>query len=143
MSDELVTPLADPLSPSPGRDRFDLVALATHTLIWDWDLLKQRLVWAGSTEQFFGCAADEVDVAEGDDRRPWANRVHPDDLKATEAASVIALNDGADTWEHTYRLRRIDGSWATVLERAAIVRDAEGHACRVVGSVRDVTSEVE
>ncbi len=143
MPDEMVTPLADPDIQSPGPDRLQLVARATQDLIWDWDLLGHRVVWAGNTEPFFGCGPDEVGLASGSDHLAWAERVHPDDLAATEAASAMALNGGADTWEHAYRFRRIDGTWANVLERAAIVRDAEGKARRVVGTLRDVTTEME
>ena len=101
------------------------------------------MVWAGSTEPYFGCGPDEIGLASGSDHIAWAERVHPEDLAATEAASAMALNGGADTWEHSYRFRRRDGTWANVLERAAIVRDADGRARRVVGTLRDVTTEME
>ena len=143
MSDELVTPVSDPDVLGPPRDRLDLVALATQDLIWDWDLERRRVTWAGSTQPFFGCEPDAISIAEGDDYHAWANRVHPDDLPTTEAAAAMALNGGADTWEHAYRFRRVDGSWAHVLERAAIVRDAAGRAYRVVGALRDITGQIE
>jgi two-component system cell cycle sensor histidine kinase/response regulator CckA len=143
MSDKVVTPFADPDIPGPARDRLDLVAVATKDLIWDWDLPRQRVIWAGNTQPFFGCEADQIAVAEADDHRAWASRVHPDDLAAAEAAAALALNGGARTWEHVYRFRRADGSWAHVLERAVIVRNEAGRAWRVVGSLRDVTREIE
>jgi two-component system cell cycle sensor histidine kinase/response regulator CckA len=139
----MVTPLADPEIPGPGRDRLDLVAFATQDLVWDWDLANKRVRWAGNTQPFFGCDPDAISISEADDYRAWASRVHPDDLPATEAASAMALNGGADTWEHAYRFRRADGSWARVLERAAIIRDAGGRAHRVVGALRDMTSQIE
>ncbi len=44
--------------------------------------------------------------------------VHPEDLAVTEAAARAAINEGGDSWEHEYRYRRSDGSWACMLERA-------------------------
>ena len=143
MADELVTRLADPDIPVYTRDRLDLVALATKDLIWDWDLLGHRVTWAGNTQPFFGCDPHEIVAGQGDDHRTWASLVHPDDLNPAEAAAALALNGGADTWERGYRFRRADGSWANVLERAIIVRDGKGSAYRVVGSLRDVTKEIE
>ncbi len=143
MSDELVTPVAAPDAPGAGRDRFDLVALATQDLVWDWDLVHGHVAWAGGTRPYFGCGPEDIARTEGDDYHAWATRVHPDDLAPTEAACSIALRSGADGWEHEYRFRRADGSWARVLERATIVRTAQGQAIRVVGALRDITRQVE
>lgn len=124
-------------------DRFHLAARATQDLIWDWDLVTKRVVWAGSTGPFFGCEPEEVASAPGGDYQAWASRVHPDDLGTAEAASAAALTSGAESWQHVYRLRRVSGSWAHVLERAFIVRDEEGVAVRVVGAIRDITDRIE
>jgi two-component system, cell cycle sensor histidine kinase and response regulator CckA len=134
---------AAPNAPGPQRDRFDLVALATQDLVWDWDLVDRRVEWAGSTIPFFGCLPEDIVRVEGDDYHAWASRVHPEDLSSTEAAASRALRNGADSWEHEYRFRRADGTWARVHERAAIVRDAGGQAIRVVGAIRDVSRQHE
>ncbi|HEY8256655.1 MAG TPA: PAS domain S-box protein [Gemmatimonadales bacterium] len=143
MSDELVMRVPTPDRKTPQRDLLDLVARATQDLIWDWDLPGQRVSWAGVTYPFFGCEPEEIASTEGDDYRSWAARVHPDDLAATEAASTMALRGGADAWEHEYRFRRADGTWARVLERATIVRDPSGEPFRVVGALRDISRQLE
>ncbi len=123
-------------------ERLNLAALATQDLIWDWDLQRKRVTWAGATQPFFGCEPGDVAASEGSDYHAWASRVHPDDLAVTEAAAK-ALSGSAASWEHEYRIRRMDGSWAHVLERAFIVRDAAGKALRVVGALRDITKRFE
>jgi PAS domain S-box-containing protein len=125
------------------EDRFHLAARATRDLIWDWDLVAGRVTWAGNTVPYFACEPEDLDVASGDDHRAWASRVHPDDLELTEAAAATALRSGAESWEQEYRFRRADGSWARVLERAYIVRDASGRPTRAVGAIQDVTKRVE
>jgi PAS domain S-box-containing protein len=124
-------------------DRFHLAARATRDLIWDWDLVAGRVAWAGNTVPYFDCEAEALDIGPGDDHRAWADRVHPDDLEGSEAAAATALRSGAESWEQEYRFRRADGSWARVLERAYIIRDADGHPTRAVGAIQDVTKRVE
>ena len=121
------------------HERFHLASRATQDIIWDWDLRGSRVVWAGGTPAFFGCAPEAMPLLSKDGNEPWAARVHPEDLPMAEAAARAALASGVEAWEHEYRFRRTDGSWALVLERAFIVRDDEGRALRAVGAMQDVT----
>src|SRR4029079_2107789 len=60
---------------------------------------------------------------------------------ARVAASIQeAFAGGADRWSGEYRLRRADGDYALVLQRAVITHDATGQAIRFVGSVMDITA---
>jgi PAS domain S-box-containing protein len=115
-------------------ERFLLAAEATGDLIWDWDVVRGTVSWAGATQYYFG------DVGQtGPDHEAWVERVHPDDLRRAEAAARAAFVSGARTWEHEYRFRRADGTWAIVRERVCIVRDAAGRAARAVGVMEDVS----
>ncbi len=124
----------------PDGDRFQLAARATQELLWDWDLVRGEIVWAGTTRPYFGLPPDEIATVHGDQYRTWADRVHPDDLRVRETASQTAIESGAESWEHEYRFRRVDGSYADILERAVIGRDAGGRALRIVGAMRDVSA---
>ena len=108
-------------------------------LIWDWDVAQGKVTWAGATEEFFGSTAEALRTDPERGHRLWSSRVHLDDLPATEGAARMALEGGARFWEHEYRIRRTDGSYARMLERARIVRDPAGRPQRVVGVMRDVT----
>jgi len=121
------------------QERFYLTAEATRDLIWDWDVLRGEVTWAGATREFFGRGTEEADPNLVLDHRAWASRVHPDDLALTEQAARAAFASGAHSWEHEYRFCRADGSHAYMFERASIVRDSNGRAVRVVGAMRDVT----
>ena len=138
-----VLPTDDPVGPAADdlrrdRERFLLAAEATGDLIWDWDVARGTVNWAGVTSLYFGRSPRETGLTE-DSRALWAARVHPDDLAHTEAAARGAFLTGARTWSHEYRFRRMDGSWAAVLERACIVRDAAGAPVRAVGAMQDVS----
>jgi two-component system, cell cycle sensor histidine kinase and response regulator CckA len=122
------------------QERFQLAAQATQDLLWDWDLARGEIVWAGTTGPYFGLPPDQIAPVRGDQYRTWAERVHPDDLASTETASQAAIASGAESWEHEYRFRRVDDSYAHMLERAFIARDEAGRAFRIVGAMRDVST---
>ncbi len=121
------------------QDRFQLAARATQELLWDWDLVRGKIVWAGTTRPYFGLPPEQIAPVRGDQDRTGADRVHPDDLATTETASRAAIESGAESWEHEYRFRRADDSYAHILERAFIARDEAGRALRIVGAMRDVS----
>jgi PAS domain S-box-containing protein len=118
-----------------NQERWELAAAATGDLIWDWDLEQGHVAWTGALRPYFG-RAESTWVSRYD---AWASKVHPEDLGATKAAARLAMESGADSWEHEYRFRRIDGTYAAILERARIVRDDGGRAVRIVGALRDIT----
>ncbi|HEX3232750.1 MAG TPA: PAS domain S-box protein [Gemmatimonadales bacterium] len=125
-----------------NQARLRLAAQATQDLIWDWDLVNGRVAWEGPTDSFFPHRPGEPGLA-GNPYQLWARRVHPDDLAVTEAASRAAFESGAESWKQEYRFRRADDSWAHILERAFVVRDARGKAVRAVGAMQDVSRRRE
>jgi PAS domain S-box-containing protein len=122
------------------RQHFQLAARAAHDLMWDWDLVTGEIVWAGTTEPYFQRPPDRMVDPRLSHYRMWADRVHPDDLPAAEAAAKAAIAGGAESWQHEYRFRRADGSYADILERAFIARDESGKALHAVGAMEDITS---
>jgi PAS domain S-box-containing protein len=131
--------------PPPGvtrliRQHFQLAARAAQDLMWDWDLESGDLVWAGTTEPYFRMSPDRMAESTTGQYRLWADRVHPADLPTTEAAARTAIAGGAESWQHEYRFRRANGSYADILERAFIARDEAGKARRIIGAMEDVTA---
>ena len=120
-----------------NQKRFELVARATQDLIWDWDIVGGTVSWSSDTRELFGPGDGVPELME--DYRTWAARVHPEDLPIAEAISRAAFDGGSESWEHEYRFRRADGTWADMVERAFIVRNVAGRPTRVVGAMRDVS----
>ena len=119
-----------------NQERWHLAAAATGDLIWDWDVVAGDVTWTGSIQPYFGGGAGSNHVS---DYHAWAERVHPDDLSSTRIAARVAMETGADSWEDEYRFRRTEGTYACMLERARIVRDAAGRVVRIIGALRDVS----
>ena len=122
------------------RQHFQFAARAAQDLMWDWDLVSGEMIWAGTIEPYFHMSPDRMAEPNASYYRLWAERVHPDDLAATEAAAQAAIAGGAESWQHEYRFRRVDGTYADILERAFISRDESGRARRAVGAMEDVTA---
>jgi two-component system, cell cycle sensor histidine kinase and response regulator CckA len=122
------------------RQHFQLAARAAQDLMWDWDLGTGEILWAGTTEPYFEVGPDRLAALRGNDYQLWLDRVHPDDRAPTEAAARAAIAGGAESWQHEYRFRRTDGTYADILERAFIARDGGGRALRAVGAMQDITA---
>ena len=69
----------------------------------------------------------------------WRKRQHPDDRARVADAFQRVLADGGSDWTVEYRLQRADGSYAHVLDRARILRDASGAPVRVIGATMDIS----
>lgn len=121
-----------------SEERFRLVTRATTDVIWDLDLVRNRQWWSEGLTTVFGHGLDS------DERGPaiWLENVHPEDGPQILHSAEEALTGTANTWTGQYRFRRADGSFATVVDRAFVIRDATGRATRMPGSMSDVTERL-
>jgi hypothetical protein len=118
-----------------AQERYKLAAKATNDAIWDWDLATGAVLWNETLETAYGHAPDAVSPT-GD---WWMAQIHPDDRARVEA-SIHRVIDGTEAaWTDEYRFRRADGSYAEVLDRGHVLRDAEGHAVRMIGAMLDLS----
>jgi PAS domain S-box-containing protein len=88
--------------------------------------------WNETYTRNFGRAA-------GDNVAWWKQRIHPEDAPRVIASLDAALSGGAACWECEYRIRRADGGWADVHDRALICRSEGGQPVRIVGAMLDIT----
>jgi len=120
-----------------NEQRFRLVARATSDAIWDWDLQTDTTWRSDNAYALFGYERNEL----GATREVVNALLHPDDrLRIRESLDRVIASD-SNEWEETYRLQRKDHSYAEVLDRALLLRDAYGRAIRMVGGMLDVTQK--
>lgn len=74
-------------------------------------------------------------------RQAWIDSVHPEDSAAILAKIEEAINGGQDFWEGEYRLRRHDGAYVPVRERASILRNSIGEPVRMIGNMVDLSEQ--
>jgi two-component system sensor histidine kinase/response regulator len=116
-------------------ERFRLVSRATNDGIWDWDLVTGEVWWNENLGTTFGYAPQELEAGiEG-----WKSHIHPDDRERVHQSILSAIKDGQVGWVDEYRFLRRDGTYADVLDRGYVSRDAGGRPLRMVGAMMDVS----
>lgn len=119
--------------------RYQLVGHVTHDAIWDWDLLADQVNWNEALTSAYGHRLEDVAPTSA----WWMDHIHPDDRRRVSADIHAFLNSDGAEWRSEYRFRRVDGSYAMVLDRGTAVRDAQGGAVRAIGAMLDLTERAE
>ncbi|WIG94617.1 PAS domain-containing protein [Myxococcus sp. SDU36] len=115
--------------------RYRLATLATSDVIYDWDLDAGTIEWSE-------LAAVQFRLPPGVPRRDiewWTEHIHPEDRERIAQDMRTVIDQGASHWTDEYRFLRGDGTWAVISDRGQVIRNAEGHAVRMVGAMQDIT----
>ncbi len=122
-----------------SEERFRMLSQATHDAIWDWDLETDALWWNDGVEHLFGYEVDELEPTSASRTR----LIHPEDAARVTGDLDRAIKAGEVQWSAEYRFARKDGSYAYVLDRSYLIRDAQGEAVRMIGGMTDLTARKE
>jgi diguanylate cyclase (GGDEF)-like protein/PAS domain S-box-containing protein len=117
------------------QDRYALAVRGANDGIWDWDLVGGTIYYGPRWKQMLGHSEDEIGRAPDE----WFDRVRPEDLGHLRAAVDAHLDGLTPHFESEHRMRHADGSYRWVFSRGVAVRDREGRATRVAGSMADIT----
>ncbi|MBK0403404.1 PAS domain-containing protein [Adhaeribacter sp. BT258] len=120
-----------------NRERIEILAQANTDVIWDVDLLSNHVWWSENLKDIFGYHMHELPHMDD-----WAVCVHPEDQERVVTGISSVIERGGKIWTDSYRLRRKNGTYANVIERGYILRDHNGIAYRMVGSMFDITDQV-
>jgi PAS domain S-box-containing protein len=118
-----------------AEERYRLAFRATKDAIWDVDLGTDELDWNEALQTAYGYEPETTRVTAD----WWLEHIHPDDRARVDASARAAIAGDASEWSEEYRFRRADGSYAEVRDRAAIIRNENGHAVRMIGAMLDLT----
>lgn len=120
----------------PARELFSALIQATGEAVWDWRIPEGRLEWHNSA---YTSTLGIDELVRSADLAAWEERLHPDDRERVTQSLSAAAAGSATSWTAEYRLRRDDGTWALVVDRATVVHGDDGLPVRMVGTLRDVT----
>ena len=122
-----------------SEERFKSLAQATTDAVWDYDLTT-GVVWRSEA---FTSLSGQSDSQQDSFPAGVHQRIHPDD-RARVVESLSTAIERADTfWQDEYRFQRGDGTYASILDRATIMRDPSGRAVRIVGGMTDISERME
>ncbi len=119
------------------KERFELVANATHDAVWDWDLLTNSLWWNTGFKELFGFKDNDIEPG----IESWYNRIHAEDRDRIVKSIHDAIDNGGRQWSDEYRFLRADGSYAFIYDRGYALHDEKGKPFRMVGSMQDQSAK--
>ncbi|HVT87078.1 MAG TPA: PAS domain S-box protein [Chitinophagaceae bacterium] len=116
-------------------NRFEMISRTTNDAIWEWELETGRL-WGNETHQnLYGLNLnDPVPNLE-----MWAARIHPDDREKIVKKQQEALASDINVFISEYRFNVEGKGYRDIYDRCYIVRNTEGKAIRMMGSLMDIT----
>jgi PAS domain S-box-containing protein len=118
-----------------SNERYELATKATaNEAIWDLDLTTHEITWSEVFTALFGYSSLKEDATLGF----WENHIHPEDRqKVVESFNGFLNQTKTPNWYCEYRFKRIDGSYAFIIDRGYMLFDGENKPVRVVGAMED------
>lgn len=122
-----------------SEERYRLASLATNDIIWDLDFETNHILWNSAATVVLGYPADKDGVSVS----WWMEKVHPEDREKLMDELTQVLKARQSLWASGFRGRASDGTYRSLASRAYVVRNEEGKAIRLIGSLQDVTGQKE
>ena len=117
-----------------NEERLRLALEAAHLATWDWHLPSGTITWSSEHYRMFGYEPDSFVPS----YQRWAERIHADDLPATETLIQQAV-ERAEDYKAEYRVQLPDGTVRTLEALGRFERDSAGKGIRLYGVMIDIT----
>ena len=117
-----------------SRKRLVIAADAAKLGVWDWDIVKNRLICDARVFQIYGIEPPVIPFG----IEIWENAIHPDDKNFALSSLQSALS-GEKDYDIEFRILRPDGSMRMIRGRGQVIRDSHGNPVRMIGVNSDVT----
>ncbi len=118
-----------------AKKQYELLALATQDIIYEWDLKNDFLNWGHGVKETFGHEAEEINTF-----KKWARFLTPGMEEEIYKDIQEALRSKeSNKWEAEYEFRHRNGEWLSIFERGMIIRDIEGKAVKMIGALQDIS----
>ncbi len=120
-----------------SETRLRLVTLASHDMIWETDLETGKANWSEAFWDFLGFPREGTVPT----LAFWKSLIHPEDAGRVASITESAAKNCEDSWTAEYRLRRADGKYADIMDRAYIIYDEVKKPVRFVGAATDISEK--
>jgi len=115
--------------------RYEIVNKATSEAIWDWNVITGEVYYGEGFFKLFGYQTLNLPQ----NFNIWESRIHPEDFERISHSISAMILSKETNWTDEYRYLKYDKTYANVIDKGFILRDQEGHALRMIGSMQDVT----
>lgn len=118
------------------NERFQSLSEATNDLIWDWDLVTDKVWW---NKNFFKAFNYEHEKGVPP-LTEWSQRLHPEDREKVVQRLRSIRYSGIESWNDEFRYLSCSGEWGTAQDRAYVLKDETGTPIRVIGAIQDISA---
>ena len=125
---------------SASEERYQLAMDAASDGLWDWNVVTDSMYFSPRYQIMLGYQPGELLTTIS----AWKRLVHPDDKQMAMSFFDQQLAGSNAGFQFIYRIRRKNGSYATVSTKGKVVfRDGQSNPLRVVGTMMDITKQIE
>jgi PAS domain S-box-containing protein len=121
------------------EERFRIITQVLSDVVWDYDFKKGELWVTPDWMERLGITLG----GEAFNANSWTNAILAPDRKRVAQSYLDAIKSSASEWVCEYRVSAPDKTHRYLESKARILRDANGRAYRLLGSLRDLTLEKE
>ncbi len=116
-------------------ERLFIAEEASGALIYDWDILSNKVWRSGGVTRILGWLPEEI----GERMDDWARLRHSDDDKRLSLASLVDEGSTDDRYAVEYRVRHKLGHYVWVLDSGHAFRNLAGKTIRIAGAIVDIS----
>jgi PAS domain S-box-containing protein len=118
-----------------SEERYRITAQQTGQLIYDYNIDAGIIKWAGAIQPVTGYEPEEFQESTLPE---WENRIHPDDRQHALSVLDEAQKTGSQ-YVVEYRFRRKDGEYIYIEDHGAFLKNEQGIAYRMLGTMADIS----
>src|SRR5882762_419947 len=118
-----------------SEERYALAAQGANDGLWDWDLKSNQIYFSPRWKSMLGFEENEI----GNTPEEWFARVHPKDIEHLKTKITAHLEDHVHHFQDEHRMLHKNGTYRWMFGRGLAVRNPEGQASRMAGSLTDIT----
>ena len=99
---------------------------------WNWDLQTNQIYWSSQVDRFFGLSDGAAPLTQND----WLALVYREDRESMACAMRQAMDQPGTDVAFEHRVMRQNGSFQWFIWTGEIIRDHDGKALHILGTVR-------
>lgn len=119
------------------NERFTLAMEASKVGVWDWNIVKDELIWDENMYKLYGLRADEF----GGAYEAWQRGVVPEDHESSQRAIDLALTK-KENFDTTFRVKWPSGEIRDIKAYGKVIFEKD-RPVRMIGANWDITDQVE
>jgi len=116
-------------------ERYDLIAKATKDVIYDWDVINNKIDYNHNISELLGMEFEEAHCS---NLQWWKDRVHPDDLNLVLRSHKKAIRKKVANCVVEYRMKTNAGIYKYVYDQGYLQYNNNEKFVRMTGALKDI-----